>query len=348
MSRSEVIGWDVGGAHLKAARLDKDGSLDRVVQVPCALWQGLDKLQAALDEAVGAVGLAADHAITMTGEMVDLFPNRAAGVHALIDALATRLAPQARLHFYAGDDGFVDAGEAAVSAARIASANWHAAAAFAASRADNALLVDIGSTTTDISLLAGGRVLTRAWGDAQRLVEEELIYTGVVRTPLMALASRAPFDGAWVPLMAEHFATTADLYRLTGELPANADQHPAADGGEKSVDGSTRRLARMLGRDAESASLAQWRQLASWLAQSQAAHIGDACSRALSRGLLDETAPLLGAGVGRFLVARIAQRLGRPYRDFAELLPGATATADWASACAPAVAVAWLLHGSAD
>jgi len=47
----------------------------------------------------------------------------------------------------------------------------------------------------------------RGFSDADRLACEELVYTGVVRTPLMALADRIPFGGQWIPAMAEHFAT---------------------------------------------------------------------------------------------------------------------------------------------
>jgi probable H4MPT-linked C1 transfer pathway protein len=345
MNPPDIIGWDVGGAHLKAARVDGGGTLQRVLQLPCPLWQGMDRLQAALDQALADLGGAADHAITMTGEMADLFADRDAGVRALVDALASRLGLGARLHFYAGDAGFLTAGEAIAAAQRVASANWHASAAFAARRGSDALLLDVGSTTTDIVLVAGGTVCARAWGDAQRLAAEELLYTGVTRTPVMALARRAPFDGRWVPLMAEHFATTADVHRLAAALPPEADQHPAADGGDKTIAGSARRLARMLGRDAASAGEGDWRRLAAWFAQRQLALIGEACARALSRGVLQDDAPLLGAGIGRFLVMQLASQLGRPYRDFAALLPGAAAAADRGAVCAPAAAVACLLHG---
>ena len=71
----------------------------------------------------------------------------------------------------------------------------------------------------------------------------------------MALARRAPFAGHWVSLMAEHFATTADVYRLTGDLPEHADMLPSADHGAKNVAASARRLARMLGLDMEAADL---------------------------------------------------------------------------------------------
>ena len=45
---SVVIGWDIGGAHLKAARV-KDGRVEAAVQAATPLWLGLDSLEAAFD-----------------------------------------------------------------------------------------------------------------------------------------------------------------------------------------------------------------------------------------------------------------------------------------------------------
>ena len=95
----------------------------------------------------------------------------------------------------------------------------------------------------------------------------ELVYTGLTRTPLMALTSRAPFAGRWTAVMNELFATTADVHRVLGALPEAADQHPAADGGEKSWDGSARRLARMIGADLADGRPADWQALAAWFAR---------------------------------------------------------------------------------
>jgi len=47
-----VIGWDFGGAHLKAVKLDASGVVERAVQLACPLWQGLDQLESALDQAL--------------------------------------------------------------------------------------------------------------------------------------------------------------------------------------------------------------------------------------------------------------------------------------------------------
>ena len=64
----------------------------------------------------------------------------------------------------------------------------------------------------------------------------------------------------------------------------------------------------------------------------------------LSRGLLAQGAPLVGAGCGRFLVEQLARSVGRPYRDFAELIEVDAEIAGPAADCGPAVAVALLLR----
>jgi probable H4MPT-linked C1 transfer pathway protein len=146
--------------------------------------------------------------------------------------------------------------------------------------------------------------------------------------------------------MAEAFATTADVYRLTGELPEGADQLPAADNGGKTVRDSARRLARMIGRDFESASLAQWKLCAHHLAGLQLVKIGRACERALSHADIPAHAPVVGAGTGRFLAKKLAAGFGRQYRDFDSLMETAPDAASWVSACAPAVAVALLAQAA--
>ncbi|MGR9099789.1 MAG: hydantoinase/oxoprolinase family protein, partial [Gammaproteobacteria bacterium] len=78
--RGDIAGWDIGGAHLKAALVDDNGAVVRVVQRPCPLWRGLEELRAAVAEISREFSLEhCRHAVTMTGELVDLFPNRAEG-----------------------------------------------------------------------------------------------------------------------------------------------------------------------------------------------------------------------------------------------------------------------------
>lgn len=347
----DLIGWDIGGAHLKAAAFAGDRVV-AVTQKPCPLWLGLEHFHAAaraiLDETRPAA--ACRHAVTMTGELVDLFSNRAEGVFALLKALGQQV-PSANIRVFAGPKGFLSVEDVtADDVSAIASANWLATGLCAARQIPQGLLIDIGSTTADVLVFRAGDVLTRGYTDSERMRHGELVYCGVVRTPLMALAQSAPFGGEWIGLMAEHFATTADVYRLTGELPGHADQGATADGTDKTLTASARRIARLLGHDVESADIATWQQLAAYFRERQLARLTDACLRQTSRGLLDAQAPFIGSGVGRFLVQELAARLRHPFLDFAHPFldsadvfpthpfPSTFHLAD----CAPAVAVAYL------
>ena len=75
-----ITGLDIGGAHLKGAQVDRAGRVTAAAQLPCALWQGLDRLEAALAELRTRLRPGGAVAVTMTGELADLFADRAQGV----------------------------------------------------------------------------------------------------------------------------------------------------------------------------------------------------------------------------------------------------------------------------
>ena len=342
-SSTLTTGLDVGGAHLKLAQVDADGRVVAALQVPCRLWQGLDQLDAALDEALARARPAGALAVTMTGELADIFPDRATGVRRLVGHLGTRLGDAL---YWAGNAGLVAPEAAMARWETVASANWLATATVVARALETGLLIDVGSTTTDLVPVAGGLVLARGHDDQGRLALGELVYTGATRTMLAALAHEVPFAGRMVAVMKEHFATTADVWRVLGALPEEVDQHPTADGGAKSVEGSARRLARMVGADLDGAPLPAWRRLAAVFARAQGDLIVRGIELQLSRGVLGETAPVVVAGAGGFIVAPIAARLGLGTRRFADLVRAAPQAADEVDRCAPAVAVAVLAAAS--
>ena len=333
---SVVIGWDIGGAHLKAARV-KRGRVEAVVQEATPLWLGLGSLEAAFDTLRAQLGPADHHVITMTGELCDVFPSRREGVAGLAAIAANHLAPAAP-SLYAGRAGFVEVSEAAPHAVDIASANWHASAALVALRLRDALFIDIGSTTTDIIPIVASQVAAVGYSDAERLVSGEMLYTGMTRSFVMSMASRAPFRGAWTPLMNEYFASSADVHRILDDLPDGADKMPTADGREKTVEASRARLARMVGRELDEGAASEWNGLAAWLAEAQIRQIADAALLRLSRNDVAVAAPVIAAGVGEGLAAEVARRLRRPCVGFSSLI----AAPSEASHCAPAVAVALL------
>ena len=336
-----AVGWDIGGAHLKAAVVHANHHVSSIQQLACPLWKGLDRVREAVGRVMDQLPVCAVHAVTMTGELADIFETRAQGVSAIVSLMQECLPAKAQLCIYGGDLGFLTPEGAAAKTLAVASANWRASAEAVALGIGNALFVDVGSTTADLVPIAEGQVLARAQTDADRLGCGELVYMGAVRTPIMAIADRVPFAGQWCRLTAEHFATAADVFRLTGELPQHADLHPTADGADKSLQASARRLARMVGRDYVEQGMPAWRGLADYLSECMVSRLYESAAGLLSRGALHDEAPVVGAGVGRFLSRRLAQRLRRPYTDFSALYLSDTSVPD-AADCAPAVAVAAL------
>lgn len=143
--------------------------------------------------------------------------------------------------------------------------------------------------------------------------------------------------------MSENFSTTADLYRLSGELDAEDDTYPATDGRGKSASECRARLARMFGRDARDAPDERWDFLARHLRERHLQMLGEAVAQVFSRGITAGTAPFIAAGAGHFLVPELARRFGRTCETYASLVPTAEETMRRrAGVCAPAVAVALL------
>ena len=369
-SERNVVGWDVGGAHIKAC-LSQRGEVIDVAQWACPLWQGMDKLapvvQAARERWPGSG--AAQHAVTMTGEMVDLFAHREDGVRRIAaelvrlltaSSLAAEGAGPDAVHFFAGDAGWCRSEDVAAHWEAVASANWLATARHATLHFGDGLLVDVGSTTTDLIAFKGGRVVTGSRTDAQRLVSGELAYHGVVRTPLCALARRVAWRGTPHNVMNEYFATTADVYRLTGELDPGHDLYPSADSAAKDLPATRQRLARMVGLDQREGAADDWLVFARSWRQAQVAEIGSQLRRVMAAHGLGREAVVVSAGCGDFLVpdvlahatagtvdeASAGHRLASYGRDVARV--AASTAADratvqaWAQVCAPCVAIATL------
>lgn len=345
MTAPLIIGWDVGGAHIKACLLEHDRITD-LAQWPTPLWQGLAQLDAALELAFARWPQLAEarHAVTMTAEMADFFPDRQTGVRTLAHHLAARLGPATR--FYAGPAGWPQATDAPQHWQAIASANWLATASLCARRHPDAILVDIGSTTTDLIPLRHGQPTPIGHDDAARLAAGELVYLGAARTPLCALARRIRCGDRSYNVMNEFFATSADVFRLTGELDPAHDHYPAADNAPKTADATRRRLARMIGRDAHDAPPATWLTFAHRWRSLIRHEITRNLNCVTAHTRLPPHAPLIGAGAGLFLAQDIATQTARPFIHFADIAGVPDTLESWANVCAPAVAVAQLLRRS--
>lgn len=338
-----TAGLDVGGAHLKVALVEHGHPVD-VRQFVCPLWQGLDKLDTALAAAAPLLGSASRFAVTMTGELSDLFPDRKTGVATLVARTAKELGEDVR--FWMGPRGFGGADDALRHHGDVGSTNFLATATLIGGRVGDALLIDFGSTTADIIPVVGGAPRPRGLTDAERQATGELVYTGYTRTAVMGVAARAPFRGRWVTLAREYLATMADVRRILGEPLDGIDLHATADGKGKTHGENIARLARLLGCDGDDGTEADWRLVAEWLREEQLRSVVEGAFQVLSASALAKAAPVVVAGIGAPDASAVAQRLGRHAIAFGELANARETCSRAATHAAPAVAVALLL-GSA-
>lgn len=338
------IGWDIGGAHLKMVALDQQANILQVQQLETPLWKGLEVLKQAIKSLPASLFSNAIHGLTMTGELADIFPHRVQGVRDLITLFTEHFSGNV-IRIYAGEMGWLEQHAIAGNESCVASANWHATANYAARKIPSALMVDTGSTTTDIIPLINGRPEPCGFTDNERMKTDELLYTGVIRTPVSMLVDKIPLHGEWQQIARELFASMGDVYILTGDLGNNQPDFATfstADGQGVQVRDCARRLARIAGCDLDDEEIVVWKQLAAYIARRHANQISDGISRVISR-YPDQTLPIIGAGAGRFLIRRLAQWHNYPYHDFADLLQGEERLKQAAAVCAPATACASLL-----
>ena len=287
--------------------------------MPCELWRGLDQLHISVDLLKRQFDVSqALIAITMTGEMVDYFSSRKEGTRKIVREVE-KIFSGIKVSYFAGEKGFLGARSAINRYMQVASANWLGSATYLATQAEDALFLDIGSTTTDIVVIKDYRVMHEGRTDSERLYTKELVYCGVIRTPVFALCNAAPVGNQFIPVMNEYFSNSADLYILTGELLDYTDLGKTPDNRGLDDRACATRLARTFGYDVGSEDLSVWRDVAEYVREQQIQTIINACRKHLSKLGQSYKIPIIGGGVGRFLVKEIAQRLNRQYIDAASL-----------------------------
>lgn len=312
-----VLGLDIGGANLKAA--NPDGN---VRTLPFPMWkqhlQLTDQLQAlSWDPQPDLVG------VTMTAELADCFDSKADGVCWVIDSVRQAF-PQSEVRVWLTTGEFAEPDDAVELTPLVAAANWHALATWTARAVPEgpSILMDTGSTTTDIIPMLDGIPMSSGLTDVERLQHGELVYTGVGRTPLCSVLNAVALGDTRIPVAAELFATTQDVHLLLGALSEQPDNCDTADSRPFTVSHSRNRIARMLCCDADELGHTTILDVARQFAQAQRDTIRRSLSQvlakqweqleALERADSDVEPQLILSGSGSFLGAQAATDCNLP------------------------------------
>jgi probable H4MPT-linked C1 transfer pathway protein len=332
-----TLGWDIGGVNTKVARV-AGGRVLAVHSRPFELQRDPGALVQVLRQLAAETGAQENdvHAVTMTAELSQMFRVKRDGVRFVLDAVEAAF-PGANIRVYAVDGRFVSIAEAADAPLLVAAANWAATARIVAQSVPDSLLIDIGTTSTDIIPIVDGEVAALGWTDPDRLASGELVYSGSVRTPVEALAASVPFRGGEIGLSAEGFALSGDVHVWRHDLPSADYSAPTPDGRPATRQFAGERLARAICADREMLDESDVTAIADALAAAQIARIAAAIEtvRARHRSLRDAVV----TGLGAFIAERAARQAGM------DVVSLASALGDCAARCAPAASVALLLEG---
>ena len=239
------IAFDVGGANIKAAH---ESGLAR--SLPFELWKRPDDLSDVLCAFSKGFPGFGRIALTMTAELCDCYATKAEGVLDVLDAVLD-VSNGCPVCVWGVDRCFHSVEAIRSEPLLAAASNWLALADVAARLIPEGpgILIDIGSTTTDLVPIANGLAYPEGRTDTDRLQTGELVYAGVRRTPICAIATELPFRGVATGLAAELFASTLDLYLILGDTPEDPTDLSTSDGHPATRDSARARLARMVGAD---------------------------------------------------------------------------------------------------
>jgi (4-(4-[2-(gamma-L-glutamylamino)ethyl]phenoxymethyl)furan-2-yl)methanamine synthase len=338
---SAVLGWDIGGVNTKVVRVARGEVVD-VRARAFEIQRRPQALRSLLVELAGAARVEAGeaHAVTMTAELSQAFRTKREGVRFVLDHVIAAF-PGALVRAYTVDGRFVDAAAARDAPLEVAASNWTATARVVAQSWPDAVLIDVGSTTTDVTPIVAGAVAARGRTDPERLQGGELVYTGALRTPAEAITPAVPFRGEPTGTAAEGFAIAGDAHLWRRQLVPSDYSVPTPDGRPATREFAGERLARVVCADREMLDEAAISAIADALWEAQVDRIASAVARIVRRHPSLEQGRAVVTGLGDFLAAEAAGRAGLQVTRLAER---------WGRAArhAPAAAVALLLAVSLE
>lgn len=205
---------------------------------------------------------------------------------------------------------------------RFMGTNFYPSAYLAAKWAGEGLLIDMGTSSTDIITLYNSLPCTLALNrpDYNRLATGELSFAGILYTPLEYLTREVPFRSS-MTMVCPGVANTGDVYALLGKINANKLRTDYKTGW--GFANAHQRLARFLCYDDLLVSKHEAEKLARYVFQVHVTHTIDNVLKVVRAGnLLSDDYTIIGLGEGANLVTKeVAQKLGKPWINLSELLP---------------------------
>ncbi len=323
------LGLDIGGANTKAAYTQTQKGAIKQVKVAVEyfpIWKESQKLADVLCKlkAEAFEGKLDVLGVTMTAELSDAYQSKREGVTQILGAVKEAF-PDVPIYVLDTDANLESLQEALQAPLRVASANWAASGWLVSQYFENCVVVDIGSTSTSITPVIGGKILAQGKTDLDKLVCGELVYTGSLRTNLAAIVQSVPVKGAAATVSSELFALSGDIHLILGNITGDQYTSETADGRGRTRQEALSRLARLVCADTEMLTEKELAAIAGYIYEKQIQQVTAGLNQVykLTKKAASTKVPVLVAGLGKdFLARKAAEKVGVDViMDLGEMLP---------------------------
>ncbi len=327
-----ILGLDIGGANIKAGLVEVyNGRImeSRTTVRYLPLWRvGKKKLSSELQEIstfLSQTDKLDDVGVTMTAELSDVFKSKKEGVKYVLKNVENIWSNTKPL-IVDNSGRLVTLNEGYSNYLTVSSANWAATAQVLTNIFKNCVLIDVGSTTTDIVPIVDHKVSVSGRTDLERLATGELIYTGILRSSIPSIVHSIPVKGNETKIASEIFALSADVHLILGNISQGEYSTETADGRGKSQKECLSRLARTVCADSDFLGETELKKMADNIYSDQVKKIENGLKQVWSRDIFEKKSiskmPIVTTGLGgRILGKEAASNLGfRNFSDMGEIL----------------------------
>ncbi len=325
-----VLGLDVGGANVKMSFVSFNGWQDFDVFYS-GLWyfpfwikkplfrDFLENIRREIELKEEWKGLG----VTMTAELSDCFQTKREGV-LWIARRVCEVFGEERVFFLTVDGKMVSLKELLKDPLKGAATNWIGTAFLIGSRFPDCIMVDVGSTTTDLVSIVEGKPFSKGRTDPERLARGELIYTGVLRTNVTSIVQKVPTPWGECRASSELFAITGDIHLVLGNIEVRDYNVDTPNGKKPSFDSALTRIARVVCADKEMLSRNQIVNIARFIYEKQLQQIIEGLKQVIeeNKDVLGNSPKIVFTGSGgEFLGKEAAKRLGlKELYDFSNFI----------------------------
>ncbi|MDZ4171564.1 MAG: hydantoinase/oxoprolinase family protein [Methanobacteriaceae archaeon] len=303
-----IAGFDIGGANTDLAiiNFDQNGDMEdiKVDFRYLPMWMKNEELGDYLIDLIGdEINQIDAVAVSMTAELVDAYETKKDGVLDIVKRVQDTFdIPTA----YVGLSGMIDYSQVSSNPLQVAAANWIATSQIASIMSSDCIMVDVGSTTTDIIPIKNGSECARGRSDLERLGTGELVYSGTLRTNVAALVDKVPYDDGWFRVSSELFAISADVHHVLDNITSEEYSCDTPDGSGKTKKDSMRRISRVLCGDLDILSSSDIEFICDYIYNQQALKISEAIIDVAERNSLTQ---VITTGLGMNIIASKAAKI---------------------------------------